>query len=249
MRQPGTAAEVDDKINNAVREVHTKLEQEGFEPLGPWEKTGMGDIVIALKHRFYQHDQFALAYQTGVVLATGSTEDPDILTDLPMGDGQQDLFFQFTMDEFIAPRLVINQFAKYTYQAPGKRQMRLATEIEAIRVEKANVDFKLGDKFDAGTSIMYETTSGYQMGVGIKYHRKFGDRIYDVDEAVEYWNTRESVQSATYSEARIGYSTVAAFQRKEFPLPFSVNFDYQKQLASKHRPITDFYALDINLFF
>lgn len=249
MKQPGTASEVYKKVNNAVGEVHKKLLQNGFKDLAPWEKTGVGDMTVAMKHRVYNDDKIGLAYQTGLVLPTGETDDPDLLTDLPMGDGQMDAFLQLAIDESLGNGFVLNQYAKYTYQAPGKKEIRLATAVESIRVEKERVDFKLGDKFDAGTSVVYESYGGIQAGLGATYHRKFGDRIKGVADEVQSYVTRESVQEATYGEMRIGYSSVSSYRRKEFPLPFAINFDYRKQLASKHKPVADMMELDFNLFF
>ena len=249
MRQVGNAASVHRRINNAVPEVRRNLKLNGFSDLGPWEGTGLGDMTVAMKHRFYSDDMIAIAYQAGFVLPTGATDDPDILTDLPMGDGQLDAFFQVAIDESIGFGIMLNQFAKYTYQAKGSKTIRLATEIESVRVEKEKVDFKLGDKFDAGVSATFESEGGLLAGIGASYFRKFGDRIEGVASQVEDWITRESVQESFYAQYRIGYSTISAFKRKEFPIPMSVNLDYKKQLASKHRPIADLVALDLNLFF
>ncbi|MDQ3231001.1 MAG: hypothetical protein M3Q07_04200, partial [Pseudobdellovibrionaceae bacterium] len=81
------------------------------------------------------------------------------------------------------------------------------------------------------------------------YYRKFGDR-YEVSE-IDSKNElqRWTDQNAEYGQARVGYSTVEAFRRKEFPLPASISMEYRRQLASRNTPITDFAQMDINLFF
>lgn len=249
MRQHGNAAEIHSKLNNAVGEIYTKLEDNGFEPLGPWEETGLGDITLAVKHRTYQSDVFTFAYQTGVVLPTGEVDDPDILTDLPRGDGQPDLFFQATFDEPLGNHLMFNQYAKYTYQHKGRKTIRLATELESINVDKAEVDFKLGDKIDAGTSLMWSPPSGYIAGVGAVFHKKYGDRFNKVNDDVEGWITRESEKEATFGEVRVGYSTVQAYQRGDFAVPFSVNLDYKTLISSRNMPLASLITLDFNVFF
>lgn len=249
MRQTANAHEVHGKISTAVSEAYKKMAQNNVDALGPWEDSGVGDMTLALKHRFYQLGELSFAYQTGVVLPTGQTEDPRILTDLPMGDGQWDVFFQLASDQTLFSHITFNQYAKYTYQAPGRRSMRLQTEVESILVGVEEVDYKLGDFVDAGASVLYEPPYGLITGLGVVGFKKFGDDYRGVERAVSEWISRESEQEAMYGEARIGYSTVPAFRRGEFKLPLAINLDYKAPLVSRHRPLARLVTLDVHLYF
>ena len=248
LNQPAEANEAWGKINNAVGELQQKLTDNGFQNIGTWREQGFGDITLAVKQLAYNPGPYAIAATYGLVLPTGRRDDPDILTDLPFGDGQTDAFFQVTADEFLPYGVVLNQYAKYTYQAPGHRTIRMATLEEKIQVDKAEADFKLGDKIDAGAAVLHETFSGIGTGLGVVYFRKFADK-YDVPTEVRQELEKYSDQELISAEAQLGYSTVAAFQRGDFAIPFSVALNYKRHLSSKNQPVTDLITVDMNMYF
>ena len=128
--------------------------------------------------------------------------------------------------------------------------MRLRTEAESIEVAKADLDFKLGDKIDAGISLQYEQPmTGVQLGGGLLTYRKYGDR-YTTDDLEAKWELqRKTDQVANYWQLGAGYSTVGAFRRKEFPLPLVASLQYRKQVSSQNMPRTDFTQFDLKVFF
>ncbi len=250
MNNYGSAVEAVEKFKDAVGRLNRKLIKYNYSELSSWNQTGWGDTTLALKYRALDQDVLKAAVTAGVVAPTGRRDNPSILTDLPLGDGQWDVFSQLTLDQQVSPSIFINQFAKYTYQAPDKRRIPWKTYDESIEVPVNTTKFKYGDKVDAGLSMQFEQDStGLTAGLGALYYRKFGDRydvsVIDSKNELQRWTD----QVAEYGQARVGYSTLAAFKRKEFPLPASVSMEYRKQLASRNMPITDFAQMDINLFF
>jgi hypothetical protein len=250
MNNYGSAQEAVEKFQDAIGRLNSKLVKWNYTELRPWNQTGWGDTTLALKYRAVNQDVLKMAVTGGFVAPTGRRDSPSILTDLPFGDGQWDVFSQLTFDQQLSSTVFLNQFAKYTYQAPDTRRIPWKTYEESIEVPVNSTDFKYGDKVDAGISVQYESAiTGVTGGLGALYYRKFGDR-YDVPEAaVKSELQRWTDQNSEYAQARIGYSTVEAYRRKEFPLPANVMFEYRRQLASRNMPITDFAQMDINLFF
>lgn len=250
MNNYGSAQEAVEKFRDAIGRLNRKLVKWNYAELRPWYQTGWGDTTLALKYRAVNDEVLQMAVTGGVVAPTGRRDSPSILTDLPFGDGQWDVFSQLTFDQQLSSTVFLNQFAKYTYQAPDTRRIPWKTYEESIEVPVNSTDFKYGDKVDAGVSVQYESAiSGLTGGVGALYYRKFGD-YYEVDEpSVKSELQRWTDQTSEYAQARIGYSTLQAYRRKEFPLPANVMFEYRRQLASRNMPITDFAQMDINLFF
>ena len=245
-----SAVEAAEKFQNAPGRLNTRLSENEYEPLGRWNKTAFGDLTIASKYLAHNGDRIKVASQLGFVAPTGRKDSPDILTDLPFGDGQWDLFAGLLSDQFLSSSVFLNQFVKYTYQAPGRKDVRWKTYDETVLAERRSTDFKLGDKVDAGVSMQFEQeTTGITGGLGGLYFRKYGDR-YDVDYlASKNELQRATDQNALYWQARIGYSTLPAFKRKEFAAPLTATLEYRKQYSSRNVPVTDFTQLDLNLFF
>jgi hypothetical protein len=243
------AVEASDKFANATQRLNDRLVKNQYAPLDSWNQSGWGDFTLAAKDLVYSGEVLKTSVTAGFVAPTGRKDNPNILTDLPYGDGQWDLFGQLTLDQAISSHVFFNQFAKYTYQTKDRKAVRWKTLDETVEAPRYNTDFKLGDKFDAGVSVQYEQDSGFNGGLGASYFRKFGDR-YDVD-VVDSKNElqRATDQDALYWEARLGYSTVEAYKRKEFALPMSASIEYRKQYQSQNIAVTDFTQIDLNLFF
>lgn len=243
------AVEASDKFGNAVGRLNDRLVKNQYQPLDGWNQSGWGDFTLAAKGLVYDGSVLKTSTTLGFVAPTGRKDNPNILTDLPYGDGQWDLFGQLTLDQVLSKHFFINQFAKYTYQLADRKAVRWKTFDETVEAPRYNTDFKLGDKIDAGVSIQFEQDSGFNGGLGALYFRKFGDN-YSVDNiASKNELQRATDQDAVYWQARAGYSTVEAYRRKEFALPMSATIEYRKQYESRNLAVTDFTQIDLNLFF
>lgn len=250
INQNKSAVEAAEKLSDAVSRLNTKLQDNDYNSLEPWNETAVGDLTLAAKHLVYDGDIFKAAFSEGVVAPTGRRDSPKILTDLPFGDGQWDLFAQVISDQFLTDELMLNQHLKYTYQTSSRKKVRLKTEDETIEVDSDNLTFKLGDKVDAGTSIQYQhTLTGINAGAGMLYFRKFGDTYYTSDRLSKEELQRETDQDALYWQYRLGISTVDMYRRKDFPVPLMASVEFRKQFKSRNLPKTNFTQLDLRIFF
>lgn len=247
--QTAAARDAGAKLNNAVGRLNDKLVDNHYAELRDWDAQGLGDITIASKYRFLGTEVLGGAVTSGVVAPTGRTDDPDILTDVPFGDGQWDIFGQLAFDQSAFGGLVLNQFGKYTLQLPDEKLVRAVEEDETIEVDYTRTKFKLGDKIDAGTSLQWSPAFGLVSGVGYTYFRKFGD-VYrgPVNETKEELE-KNTDQVAHNSEVQLGYSTIPHYQAGLFAVPFELKLTYVRQITSRNMPVTDLAQIDLNLFF
>jgi hypothetical protein len=245
------AREAMDKLNNAPRELNSKLVANGYKPLGEWSGTGLGDATLLAKYAPVRLKHFAVALGGGVNAPTGRRDDPDILTDVAFGDGQWDLVGQLILDQPLNRYFFVNQYVQYTNQLPGRKDMRLKRSNEELEVDTESVQFKLGDKVDAGVSLQYEGYEGVFAGVGYNVARKFADRyylasVYHDEERVAEARTE---QQASDAEFGLGFSTINAYQRGTFAVPFETTVSYKKHLKSKNMPVKDLGQVDVTVFF
>jgi hypothetical protein len=237
-----------ERINDAVSRLNTKLVDNGYSRLEPWQETGLGDLQVLAKYAIVPDGPIVLAGQAGVVAPTGRTDDPDNLIDAGFGDGQWDAFVQLSADQPISDSgIFFNQYAKYTYQFDDEKTVRLKTPDESIEVEKERVGFKLGDKLNAGASVQYAADFGLTSGLGYNYYRKELDQ-YDAGVSSRELE-KDTFQQSHEAEVSVGYSGVPAFRRKEIPVPFEVSLAYKHQLSSQNLPVTHFIQLETGVFF
>lgn len=249
--QVAKAQEAGRKLNDAVGQLNDKLATNGYSALGDWEKKGWGDTTVLAKYSALQSRYLNAAVTGGFVAPTGTGDDPDVLTDIPFGDGQWDLFSGVSLDQPILKYAYINEYFQYTAQLPGKKDVRLKTSEEPIEVPRENVGFNLGDKVEVGTSLNLDSYDGAVVGVGYNYFKKFSDRyrLSDAQAGAQDSLQEETTQTTTEAEFQLGYSGVRAYQRGQIVAPFEVIGSYKKQLRSTNAPVKDLAQLDVTMFF
>ncbi len=237
------------KLNNAVDVLNEKLVNDGYEPIQNWSGSGIGDMTLAAKYRFFEAKRIASATTFGVTAPSGKKDDPDSLTDVGFGDGSWDTFAQISFDQPLGSwQFFMNEFTKYTVQFADQKEVRMITEDDPIADSKRTVRYKLGDKFDAGWSLQYEPSFGLVTGTGYSYFKKFDDSYYGAGISKDTLE-KGTEQEAHIAEAMIGYSGVPAYLRGSIPAPFMVTLAYKKQLKSRNMPISDLAEFDFHLFF
>ena len=239
------------KLNDAVNRLNNKLANNNFQRLNAWNSSGPGDATLAAKYQYIDNSVMGIASTTGVVMPTGRRKDPDVLNDIPFGEGVWAPFAQIAVDEKLPQQFTVNQYAKYTLPLPGQKSVRTITYDELVEVGSTNAHFKEGDKIDAGTSLRYDPSFGLVSGIGYTFFHKYGD-VYrgdgvssDSKKALQRWTD----QTAHNAEFMLGYSTVPLYQQGRVPVPFSLRASYVKQLAGRNMPITNLAQFDFDLFF
>lgn len=243
------AVETVSKLNNAIGELQNKLMENGYEPLGDWQKSGYGDTTLAAKYLAFDGDAFDVATTFGVVAPTGRLDNPNILTDIPFGDGTWDAFLQASFDYSFAQGWLLNYYSKYLYQFESERDIRLVTEVESIKGPLEKVNYKMGDIWTTGLSAQWEPDFGLVSGVGLDYLRKFGDRYYVEDPDVDARYRQETYHESVRNTYMLGYSTIPAFRRKAFAAPLKATLVYSRVADSVSNPTNDIYQFDVKLFF
>ena len=255
--QVASAQEVYDNFSDGVAALNSKLEDNGYRQLGAWQEHGLGDMTLALKTQVIDGKSgiVRLANLSGIVAPTGRTDDPDLLSDVPFGDGSWDLFTGLMCDQELGAGVFTNQFAKFTYQTEAERDVRLVTADESLAVDKQSVTYKLGNKFDIGASVQWANDLGIELGLGYEFNSKSADSYQAPTVAIEKELEKDTVTRANNVELKVGYSSVPAFRRKEIPVPFNVSVQYKQvvdnELLAKNRNVaaTKLFSLDLNLYF
>jgi hypothetical protein len=247
--QTQAAREASEKIGNAVEELNTKLVENGYQRLKSRSSSGPGDAVIALKYRFLDHNKIKLATTSGSVLPTGKMANPNILGDIPFGDGNFDLFAGIQSDYFFSDVFFANGTFKYTYQTIAQKTMRLPTEEEPIKVPLGKVRYQLGDKIDLQASLQYEPDSGLLAGFGYLFYQKGKDQYGIPEPKAKEKAEQDTAESSHYGEVKIGYSTVPGFKKGQFPIPLLASIEYKKHLISRNSPVKDMITADVSVFF
>lgn len=224
----------------------------GYKPIGNWNATGLGDLELGMTHRFTSWDNGGLAFTVGLIAPTGRTDDPDILQDIPFGDGQWDAFGEFGGGIIIPKlRLSLDSFFRYTYQMPSTKVLRVAenADFPEIATEKGKFKESLGFKFDynlLSTVSLYDWVSPY---AGYIFNYQASSK-YESEYKLANQLLSQGTEAYTHSAIMgANFSTVNAFKRGKFFMPFTTDLSAQRSFDGLNTPRYTRYNVKFRFYF
>lgn len=223
----------------------------GYEAVGAWSGTGLGDMELGALYRVYKDSQKGFAVGGGIVLPTGRTDDPDILQDTGFGDGQFDLYAEAGGGHHLHRKWFLNAFARYTYQLPGEREFRLPYVSGGLTGSdrKKNTRFKLGNRFTFHTDTEYVFSDWLSIIAGYEVAITGKSKFYSDDSNA---NRILAENTDTISHEFIfttEVSSITSFLKKQFLLPAKINFTYRPTLGGQNVPKVERYEVEFRMMF
>ncbi len=240
------------EVNAAPEAMQELLQENGYKRVEDWRRSGFGDTTVVGKYKFFEGSSSSAAVELGVVMPTGATDDPDILTDIPLGDGQWDMFSQVVVDSKLFGDARISASLKYTEQLAANTELRLRTANEMIEVENAEVKLDRGSKLDLGLGYAQPLFGGLSAFGGYKFSRRAQDIYSQLPEASKqyYESEKGKPMRKQTMELGLGYSTLQAFKKGKFSIPFIASTSYTRQTAAKNTAFdADSVQLELSVFF
>lgn len=221
-----------------------------YKPIGNWYTEGYGDMELGVMHKVLDKGTTGLLFYPGVILPTGSQDDPDILQDVGFGDGQLDVFGEVATGYVYNDHLSFGTTLRYTHQLATTKTLRVPESRDfALSTRKGEFDVKYGDK----VNLMLNTTLSlndwisftpvyrfmYQMPAS--YKSEFGE----ANKFLEYNSDKQehSVQLTTT------FSSIQPFLKKEFMLPAQINLNAVKTVSGKNVPAASRFEIEFRMLF
>ncbi len=221
-----------------------------YRPIGNWYTEGYGDMELGVMHKVLDKGTTGLLLYPGVILPTGSQDDPDILQDVGFGDGQLDVFGEVATGYVHNDHLSFGTTLRYTHQLETTKTLRVPDSRDfALSTRKGDFDVKYGDK----VNLMFNTTVSlndwisftpvyrfmYQMPAS--YKSEFGE----ANKFLEYNSDKQehSVQLTTT------FSSIQPFLKKEFMLPAQINLNAVKTVSGKNVPAASRFEVEFRMLF
>jgi len=167
----------------------------GYKRVKSWNDSGIGDVELQGKYQFFNKHSLRSAVAAGVRFPTGEIDDPDNLVDVPMGDGQWDIFTRLYVDYIGIKNLCLNATVRYDIQLSDHKKLRVPESVNRpITPNKERVDRNLGDILELQAMGNYNFTSFLSGGLKYRYTRKFKDKV-DGDMGFAYSSLEEEANS------------------------------------------------------
>lgn len=226
------------------------VNQYGYKPIGEWQGKGYGDMETGVMLKAIDKGTWGLQIYPGVVLPTGTQDDPDILQDIGFGDGQYDVFGELGTGYIVNDNLSFGTRFRYTYQAPTKKTLRIPTSRDfPLSADKGKFDVKYGDKLN----FMFNTTLAFNDWFALtpvyrymyQMPSKYDSQYSDANGYLAYNSDKQEHQV----QLTASVSSIQPFLKKKFALPAQFNFNVVQTVAGKNVPKVGRFEFELRLIF
>jgi hypothetical protein len=222
----------------------------GYEPMGSWQGSGLGDIELTMKYRLTDWSDSGLAASGGVVAPTGREDNPDIIQDFAFGQGYWAIFGEFGGGHRFHRNFSYDSFARLTLGLPDKRTLRAPKDYEfPLSREKEEFTLFPGPKFDYAFLFNYHINDWLTLSPEYNYFYK-QKSVYKSD------NEKANDILALYSEEEkhtlrltLGISSISSYLSKNFIFPFNVNLSAETVVRGKNTPKSSMVYGELRLMF
>jgi len=222
-----------------------------YERFESYDDTGIGDIELKGKYKYYDKGDWRLAAEGGVRLRTGRQDDPDNLTDLAFGTGQNAILAKLYNDYRGIDNLLLSGTLEYAYYLETDKNLRIPRNVnEPITDNKENVDRDLGDIIQAELSGVYQFTPEWSAGLKYEFWQKLKTSV-NGDKNFNYQSLEDETDQRSHSYiVSLSYSTIQRYFDKKTKIPLIAGISYRDRFAGKNNVnVSQYIAAHISLFF
>jgi hypothetical protein len=144
--------------------------------LNGWEGTGLGDLEVGAKYNWFKSSHVMASLKGGFRAPTGRTDNPDLLFDVPFGDGQWDLGLYHMLDLEISSRWRSTLELAYTAQLPDRVNSRIPLSSDLpLNPQSSSIDRDLGDVINAEFETNYTAAKVLTLGARYRFQKNMKD--------------------------------------------------------------------------
>lgn len=221
-----------------------------YKPIGSWQGQGYGDMETGVMYKAIDKGTWGLQLYPGVVLPTGTQDDPNILQDIGFGDGQVDIFGELGTGYIVNDSLSFGTRFRYTYQAPSKKELRIPTSRDfPLSADSGKFDVKYGDKINFMLNSTYAFNDWFSVTPVYRYmyqmKSEYDSEYGDANDYLSYNSDKQEHQG----QVTFSVSSIQPFLKKKFVLPAQFNINLVQTIAGKNVPKVGRFEVELRLIF
>lgn len=220
----------------------------GYNPLGEWQASGLGDIELGFKYRFTSWNRGGALISSGLILPTGREDDPDTIQDIGFGQGFLGTFIESGLGHELK-RVTLNFRTRLDYLFKETKEKRAQRSSGDLKREKESYKIKPGIKLTVNPYLEYSLNSWLSLSSGLSYVAKFQDDYQSQNSFNDHILESNSSYSHTVFDLGLELSSVKAYMAKTFIAPLSLTGRFEKVLSGKNTPNITLYSLEARIFF
>ena len=232
------------------------LSSRGYDSFSNYDGSGIGDLVFGGRYNYINQKnrsgEYISSFQAGFTAPTGSIHAPSQLTTPSYGQGCWDLgianVFNYNPTHFVT----LSNGLHFTKRFSDTRALRVrADPSDAIPgpEDEQTVHELQGDKYWATVGAKVYLTRALDIETNYEWYWKSIDQ-YSGDRAVDYtYLSNDSNEYKETVEIGISLSTIPAFLKKDFPLPFTAALNIYVPTTGRNTLIAPYATAELDLYF
>jgi hypothetical protein len=221
-----------------------------YKPIGTWQGAGYGDMETGVMIKAIDKGTWGLQLYPGVVLPTGTQDDPNILQDIGFGDGQVDVFGELGTGYIVNDSLSFGTRFRYTYQAPTTKELRVPTSRDfPLSKDSGNFNVKYGDKFNFMVNSTYAFNDWFSLTPVYRYMYQMKSQYDSHFGAANDYLSYNSDKQEHQVQLTASVSSIQPFLKKKFLLPAQFNINVVQTVGGKNVPKVGRFEVELRLIF
>ena len=217
--------------------INQALEQDlGYDGgIQSWSGTGIGDLEIGGKFKYFESHPFRMTVKAGVRAPTGRRDQPDQLFDLAFGDGQWDLAAFHYVDYSPHSKVYFTLESGYTAQLPHTATYRvpIITGVEITPI-KAKLDQDPGDIVEAALEANWSFTRLLTLSPKYRFREKFSDHYSGGNGIPTKFLSADSDERLHEGILTLGFSNLPRVRSGESSLPLDAQVFIRHRFGGKN---------------
>lgn len=236
--------------------VADSIASSGYSGLSGWSYEGWGDPIVGVTAKMttwhLSDSVLTIEGDASLGIPIGHTNDPNILTDVDVGNGYWSLTLAGTGERSPTGSYGLYSLlgAHYAINLRTTREMRVPTGDEVI-VDASRVQLV---SLSPGDDLGLKVGGGWKWSVltalyTLHYNQTLADEITTQDGKRISALEKDTDQARLDHSVRLALNTYPWYADNVFPIPFILSLDLKQTIAGKNTYVIDYIELSLTSFF
>jgi hypothetical protein len=221
-----------------------------YAPVGNSSTSGMSDPTAGILWRYFKDERSSALLGVGMRFGVAKGDNPDSLTEIPIGDGSNDLRLRLEYFRDLGHEFDLHLLAEHFEQLADHVTKRVPQpgQLLAAASSKERLRRDLGDYQEYDLELGHRWGNWRASGTGHMYIKGRDKYTSDLGTNTTMLENYTNIKAKQW-RAGLSWSGISAWQAGDIPLPLIVKFEVQDTYGGYNFPKVRDYYLQLTSFF
>jgi len=222
----------------------------GYAPVGDTSASGLSDPTAGVLWRYYKDDHSSALLGVGMRFGVANPGNPDSLTEIPIGDGSNDLRLRLEYFRDLGGDFDLHLLAEHFVQLADRVTLRVPQpgQLLATALSKERLRRDLGDYQEYDMELGHRWGNWRASATGHFYIKGQDKYTSDFGTNTSMLENNTNIRANQW-RAGLSWSGINAWQAGDIPLPLIIKFEMQDTYSGYNFPRVRDYYLQLTSFY